>query len=798
MAKTCPKCETSNPENAKFCGECGTQLPSVKDIEITETMETPKEELTTGSTFAKRYQIIEELGRGGMGNVYRALDKKLNEEVALKLIKSEIASDKKTLERFGNELKIARRISHKNVGRMYEMMEHNGTHFITMEYISGEDLKRLIKKVGRFSVAKTISVVKQMCKGLIEAHSLGIVHRDLKSQNVMIDDEGTAKIMDFGIARFLGEKGLTGEGMIIGTLEYMSPEQLEGKEIDRRSDIYSLGIILYEMVTGRVPFEGDTPFTVGIKHKSETPENPKKINPQLPDDLTQLILKCVEKDKGQRYQTVDQIIGEINTIEEDLTTSERETDKSKRDTEETVLTKWKNSIAVLPFADLSPQKDQEYFCDGIAEEIINSLTKIKELRVVARTSAFSFKEKDVDVREIGKKLNVETILEGSVRKAGNRLRINAQLIHVEDDYHIWSERYDRELDDVFAIQDEITQAIVKALKVKLFGEEKGSLVKRHTANPEAHSLYLKGRYFWNKRTEDDLNKAISYFKRAIELDPEFTVAFVGLADSYNLLPWYSSIPLKEIHPKAREAVEKALELDETLAEAHTSLALFKWIYDWDWKVAGEEFEKAIALNPGYASAYHWYFEYLATMEKLDEAISIIKKAQKYDPLSLIINSALGWGYYFIRQYDRAIEQSKKTLEMNPNFFWALYVLGISHLKDSNSVEALKVFQKASKISREHPLFLSHLGVAFAWSGDTDKARDVVKKLEKRVEKKSACSFFVALIHMALDDKEKAFEWLEQAYKDRDFWLLFIKVDPLFDSLRSDPRFKALLKKINLD
>jgi serine/threonine-protein kinase len=613
----------------------------------------------------------------------------------------------------------------------------------------------------------------------------------------MIDDEGTAKIMDFGIARFLGEKGLTGEGMIIGTLEYMSPEQLEGKEIDRRSDIYSLGIILYEMVTGRVPFEGDTPFTVGMKHKSETPENPKKINPQLPDDLTQLILKCVEKEKGQRYQTVDQILGEINTIEEDLATSERETDKSKRDTEKTVLTKWKNSIAVLPFADLSPQKDQEYFCDGISEEIINSLTKIKELRVVARTSAFSFKGRDVDVREIGKKLNVESILEGSVRKAGNRLRINAQLIHVEDDYHIWSERYDRELDDVFAIQDEITQAIVKSLKVKLFGEEKESLVKRHTDNPEAHSLYLKGRYFWNKRTEGDLKKAISYFEKSIELDPEFAVAFVGLADSYNLLPWYSSIPLKEIHPKAREAVEKALELDETLAEAHASLALFKWIYDWDWTAAEEEFKKAMSLNPGYASAYHWYFEYLATMEKLDEAISIIKKAQKYDPLSLIINSALGWGYYFVRQYDRAIEQSKKTLEMNPNFFWALYILGISHLKDSNSGEALKVFQKASRISKEHPLFLSHLGVAFAWTGDIDKARDVVKKLEKRVEKKSACSFFVALIFMALDDKEKAFEWLERAYKDRDLWLLFIKVDPLFDSLRSDPRFKALLKKINL-
>ncbi len=798
MANKCPKCNTNNPETLKFCGECGTKLVSAKGFDVTETLETFKEELTTGSTFARRYQIIEELGRGGMGNVYRALDKKLDEEVAIKLIKPEIASDKKTLERFSNELKIARRISHKNVGRMYEMMEHNGTHFITMEYIPGEDLKRLIRKVGRFSVGKTISVVKQICEGLIEAHSSGIVHRDLKSQNIMVDDEGTAKIMDFGIARFLGAKGLTGEGMIMGTLEYMSPEQVEGKGIDQRSDIYSLGIILYEMVTGRVPFEGDTPFIVGAKQRSETPKNPKKINPQIPDDLTQLILKCVEKDKEQRYQTVDQILREINAIQEDLATSERESDKPKRDTEKTVLTKWKNSIAVLPFTDLSPQKDQEYFCDGIAEEIISSLTKIKELRVVARTSAFSFKGRDVDVRDIGKKLNVESILEGSVRKAGNRLRINAQLIHVEDDYHIWSERYDRELDDVFAIQDEITQAIVKTLKVKLFGEEKELLVKRHTDNPEAHSLYLKGRYFWNKRTEDDLNIAIGYFKKAIEQDPEFAVAFVGLADSYNLLPWYSSIPLKDIHPKAKAAVEKALELDETLAEAHASLALFKWIYDWDWKTAEEEFKKAIALNPGYASAYHWYFEYLATMEKLDEAIAIIKKAQKYDPLSLIINSALGWGYYFIRQYDRAIEQAKKTLEMNPNFFWALYVLGISYLKNSNSGEAIKIFQKTSKISRDHPLFMSHLGVAFAWGRKTDKARDLVKELEKRVEKKNACSYFVALIYMALDNKEKAFEWLEKAYKDRDFWLLFIKVDPLFDSLRSDARFAALLKKLGLE
>jgi len=454
MGIKCPKCHFDNPDDTLYCGKCATPLPSSKEIPVTETLETPTEELTTGSTFAGRYQIIEVLGKGGMGKVYRAIDKKLNEEVALKLIKPEIASDKKTLERFSNELKIARKIAHKNVGRMYELMEEKETHFITMEYVPGEDLKRLIRKVGQFSAGKVIFIAKQVCEGLTEAHRLGVVHRDLKPQNIMVDEEGNARILDFGIARSITGKGITGAGVMIGTPEYMSPEQAEVKEVEQRSDIYSLGVILYEMVTGRVPFEGETPLGIAMKHKSETPKDPREINAQIPEDLSQMIMKCMEKNKEIRYQSAEEVRFELENIEKGIPSTERIVPKRKPITSKEItvtfrlkkllipalvivvlaimtITVWqllpkkeavpsgpdKTSVAVLPFVDLSPEKDQGYLCDGIAETLINSLSNIKDLQVPSRTSAFSFKDKEQDVREIGKKLNVEAVLEGSVQKA---------------------------------------------------------------------------------------------------------------------------------------------------------------------------------------------------------------------------------------------------------------------------------------------------------------------------------------------------------------------------------------------
>lgn len=440
MANQCPHCNTVNPSDSKYCKECATPLPPPEETLAyeTKTIGLPKENLTRGGFFSDRYEIIEELGSGGMGKVLKVFDSKVKEVVALKLLKPEIAAHEEIIERFSKELKFARKIVHKNVGRMYDINEENGIHYILMEYVPGEDLKSFIIRSRQLAIATAISIAMQILEGLKEAHRLGVVHRDLKPQNIMIDKEGNARIMDFGIARSLEDQGASEAGMIIGTPEYMSPEQAEGKEADQRSDIYSLGLILYEMVTGKVPFQGETALDIIKKHKTQEPPNPTELNPQVPLDLARMILKCLEKDREKRYQTAEEVLAELN----DLVTS-----KTKKAGEK----KWKNSIAVLPFSDLSPQRDQEYFCDGLAEELINSLSRINELRVAARTSAFSFKGKDLDIREIGKKLNVQAILEGSVRKAGQRLRITVQLVNMADGYHLWSEKYDRDMEDIFVV-----------------------------------------------------------------------------------------------------------------------------------------------------------------------------------------------------------------------------------------------------------------------------------------------------------------------------------------------------------
>jgi len=430
----CHKCNADNPDTQQFCGECGTPLPSSKEIPVTATLETPTEELTRGTTFAGRYEIIEELGKGGMGKVYRVEDKKIKEEVALKLIKPEIASDKKTIERFSNELKMARKIRHKNVCGMYDLGEEKGTHYITMEYVPGEDLRGMIKMMGELGAGKSISIAKQVCAGLAEAHRLGVIHRDLKPSNIMIDKEGNARIMDFGIARTIKGKGITGAGVMVGTPEYMSPEQAEVKEADQRSDIYALGVILYEMVTGRVPFEGETPLGIAMKHKSEAPQDPRELNSQLTEDLSHLILKCLEKDKEKRYQSAGEVRSELSRIEEGIPTSERVEPKRKPTTskeitvtlrkpwlmvaalvvavivvglgiiyfrsEKPILSPVQKRLVVLPFKNLGPPED-EYFADSITEEIRARLTQIETLGMIARTSAYQYKNTDKSIRKIG-------------------------------------------------------------------------------------------------------------------------------------------------------------------------------------------------------------------------------------------------------------------------------------------------------------------------------------------------------------------------------------------------------------
>jgi serine/threonine protein kinase/tetratricopeptide (TPR) repeat protein len=837
VATQCPKCHSDNPDTQKFCGECATPLQPSEDISVffTKTLETPKVEITRGAILADRYEIIEELGKGGMGDVYRVVDKKINEEVALKLLKPEIAADKKTLGRFSNELKLARQIVHKNVGRMYHLGEDKGTYYITMEYVSGEDLKSLIRRMGRIPTEKAISISKQISEGLSEAHSLGVVHRDLKPSNIMIDRQGNARIMDFGIARSITAKGITDRGVMIGTPEYLSPEQAETKEVDHRSDIYSLGVILYEMVAGQRPFEGETALSVARKHADETPRDPKEINPQIPDDLSHLILRCLEKDKGNRYQSTGELRAELENLEKGIPTTDRTTPKRKPLTSKEItvtfglkrllipalavvalaiiaIVIWqllpekevvpsapvKPSIAVLAFEDLSPQKDQEYFCDGIAEEIINTLTQIKDLRVIARTSAFAFKGRHEDVREIGRKLDVDTLLEGSVRKAGNRLRITTQLISASDGSQLWAKKYEKELEDVFEIQDEISLAIVDHLKLKLLGREKATLVKRHTENVEAYQLCLLGRHHWNKWSPEGWRKGIEYFEKAIEVDPNYALAYAWLGYAYTPMAVFRiDMSPMDAWEKAKSLTLKALEIDDQIDLAYASLGFIQVYYDWDWEGAERSLKKAIALNPNLPETWENYgIHYLGVIGKIDEALEGMERALELDPFNPRILGNTGYMYIAKDQYDLAIELANRIIETAPNPDYGYEIRGTAYELKGMLEEANKDFQMARSLAGWELEHASRLGYNYAIQGKKSEALAILDELKNSQNPKDM-AVLIAIIYLGLGDKNKALEWLEIAYRERSFSLVFyLNSNPRFNSLRSDPRFQKLLKKMN--
>ena len=615
------------------------------------------------------YKILEKLGEGGMGAVYKAQDTKLDRIVALKFLPKHLLCDEEAKTRFVHEAKAASALDHPNIATIYEIDEAQGECFISMSYIQGKSIKELIKEkeIKGWDMGKIINVAIQMAEGLSKAHQKGIVHRDIKSDNIMLTDEGLVKIMDFGLAKLKGAPKVTRTGSTVGTVAYMSPEQAQGMEVDQRSDIFSLGVILYEMITSQLPFKGEHEAALIYSIVNENSEPLTTYTSDVPDELARIVEKTMEKNLEMRYQHADDLCADLTKLKTKLEMGVTRT--------QATAAKPMPSIAVLPFTDLSAAKDQDYFCDGMAEEVINALTKLESLRVVARTSAFVFKDKREDIREIGRKLNVETLLEGSVRKAGNKLRVTAQLINVSDGYHLWSEKYDRDMADIFAIQDEISLAIVDKLKVKLLRDEKTALVKRYTDNLEAYNLYLKGRYHWNKRTPEGLTKAIEYLRQVTEKDPGYALAYAGLADCYSMLEQAHVLPAKEAFPEAKKMAAKALQIDETLAEAHNSLAYVRWKYDWDWVGAEREFLRAFELNPNYATGHQWYAVYLADMGQTDEAIKEIKKAQELDPLSLIINIASASILTCARQYDQAIEQCRKTLDMDPNFVVAHLPLG---------------------------------------------------------------------------------------------------------------------------
>lgn len=835
----CPRCQFDNATGSLFCSRCGTQLlvpRTPPSFTQTATLQTPFRELVVGGTFAGRYQILEELGRGGMGRVYKAYDTDIKEHVALKLLNPEIAADEGIIERFRNELKFARRISHRHVCRMFDLGKSEETAYISMEFVSGEDLKTLLKRVGQLPVKRTVDIAEQVAEGLAEAHRLGVVHRDLKPQNVMIDRDGNARIMDFGIARSVKGRGITDAGVIIGTPDYMSPEQFEGQEADQRSDIYSFGAVLYEMVIGEPPFEGETPLVVAAKHKTEQPRDPHEINPQIPEALSRLILRCLEKEPERRFSSADEILTDLKTIAKMLpgtrrTVTEKLAKRPRRRSgllwiagttagaviiaafayiffgraskpevvrpSQAAAVPYKSSIAVLPFQDLSPQRDQEAFSTGITDDLITKLASVGQLKVISRTSVMRFKSTDMDIREIGRELGVETILEGSIQREKDNIRVNVKLSKAQDGSNIWAESYDRKVESIFTIQDEISKAVVNALRIELVAGQDYMLVKRYTQDPDAYNLYLEGRLNWNRRTEEGLNKSIELYQMAIAKDPNFALAYAGIADAFLLLARTDILAPRVAYPKAKEAVERALEIDDALAEGYAALAFVKYNYDWDWMGAEIDFNWAIGLNPNYATAYQYYGSLLASLGRFEEALAKLEKAKELDPSSVPIRASTASLYIYSRQPDLAVKQSREIIKMVPDSHWGPIFLGEAELERKSFKKAIKELEKGNRLAGAGGLYLPLIAYAQAASGNRAEAQRILEELIKRSEKTYIPAYSLAYILAAMGDKDRAFEYLEKAYEEKSTGMILLKFDPWLDPLRDDPRFNALLERMNL-
>jgi serine/threonine protein kinase len=774
-------------------------------------------------TQISHYRILQKIGAGGMGEVYLAEDIKLDRKVALKFLPAQFSADEEERKRFIHEAKAASALDHANICSVYEIGETpEGQLFIAMGYYAGKTLKELITVGARRAVPlpinDVIKIVMQIAEGLRKAHDKGIVHRDLKPANVMLTEEGTVKIVDFGLAKLKGMSRLTRSGTTLGTVAYMSPEQALGKEADQRSDIWSLGVILYEMLTGKLPFPGE--YEQGIIYAILNENLPTGSLERIgvPPTLTKIIAHCLEKKPDKRYQQADEIISDLQTMQQKAKgTIQRKKQKlrltlliaaaviflsalilSYRFLLKKPITIREKSIAVLPFVDMSPQKDQDYFCDGMTEELINRLSNVRELKVPARTSAFVFKGKTQNIIEIGKKLSVQTVLEGSVQKSGDRLRITAQLIKIADGFHLWSAKYDCKLEDVFAIQDEISQAIVGALKIELSVDQHTQLTKHHTENTEAYQLYLRGRFHFNKRTNEGLRKSVECFEKAIENDPHFALSYAGLADSWMVLGMYFFSQPIEAFERANAAAVRALKIDNTLSEAHTSLAYVRMSAYWDWPGAESEFKSAMDLNPGNPITHHVYSSFLVVMGRIHEAIKEAKRALELDPLSLINNEDLGDVLGLARRYDEAIEQLLKTLDLDPSFRIAYLSLFRAYRHSGKDDKAVAAFLKVPTPGQMlTPDQVATVQEEYRKSGMKGFLK---KRLEFNLEwfnRKYVSSWNIAWCYADLGEKDKAFEWLEKAYAERSIRLSYLRADASFDFMRSDPRYSQLLKNAGI-
>ena len=758
------------------------------------------------------YRIIRKIGVGGMGEVYLAEDARLGRKVALKILPAEFTRDEGRLRRFEQEARAASALNHPGILTVFEIGYSDDIHFIATEYIEGKTL-RLCAAESAIDLHTALDVSIQVANALAAAHQAGIAHRDIKPENIMLRDDGYVKVLDFGLAKLTEVRDPvssdpeaatlatpnTEPGTVMGTVSYMSPEQARGLDVDGRSDIFSFGIVLYEMIAGRNPFLGATPMDVVISIVTTEPQRLGQVAPGVPVELERIVSSMLAKDRAARYQTAKDLYADLKRLKQRLeieTELERSDPSGSSRQSRGESPRPLPSIAVLPFVNMSADADNEYFCEGLAEELINSLAKLDGLRVAARTSAFSFKGKDADVQLIGSKLNVRAVLEGSVRKSGQRLRITAQLVDVANGYQIWSERYDREMRDVFDIQDEISLAITDVLKVKLLDTEMISLLRRRTQNPEAYQVYLLGRYYLNKYTEEGGRKAVEYFDQAIAIEPDYALAYSGLADAYRRLWFFGFLRPAEAVPRWRAAIAKAIQLDAGLAAAHISMGSLKSLHDWDWQGAEEDLKRGIALNPQNPNAHETYGYLLISTARAEESIAAFHRALEMDPLSLPLNMNLGFIFSYANQYDRAIEQGRRVIELEPQFHGGYTVIGYALSGKEMYAEAQEYLRKSIALGGG-AMALNILTFTNGRLGRLEEAREGLAKLLEIKKQRFIPAYFIAALYSSFDDPEKVFEWLEEAYKERNGFLTFINCEHAFEPFHSDPRYRNLLQRLGL-